>query len=80
MTPNSFLKDEATQACCTLVEAIKETIEASIIGHTKWVINLEEPKESASLDTSMFGSVSIIPKCNRPRKFVYYGSGSSTKS
>jgi hypothetical protein len=44
------------------------------------VINLEEPKESASSDTSMFGSVSIIPKCNRPRKFVYYGSGSSTKS
>jgi hypothetical protein len=43
VTPNNFLKDEAIQTCCTLVEAIEETIEASTIGCTKWVINLEKP-------------------------------------
>jgi hypothetical protein len=43
VTPNNFSKDEAIEIRCTLVEVIKETIEASIIGCTKWVINLEEP-------------------------------------
>jgi hypothetical protein len=43
VTPNNFLKDEAIEIRCTLMEAIKETIEASTIGCIKWVINLEEP-------------------------------------
>jgi hypothetical protein len=62
------------------VEVIKETIEASTIGCIEWVISLEEPKESASLDISEFGSVLVVLKCNRSGKFVYYKSGLSKKS
>jgi hypothetical protein len=80
VTPNNFSKDEAIQAHYTLLEVIKETIKASIIGCTKWVINLEESKESAGLNTSTSGSVSKNPRCSKPRKFEYYESGSSTKS
>ncbi len=52
MTPNSFSRDEAIQVCCALVEMIKETVEIFTIGYTKWMINLEEPKESTGLDTN----------------------------
>jgi hypothetical protein len=62
------------------VEVIKETVEASTIGCIKWVINLEEPKESVDSDISEFGSVSVVLKHSRSRKFVYYESGLSTKS
>jgi len=62
------------------VEVIKETIEASTIGCIEWVINLEEPKESASSDISEFRSVLVVLKCNRSGKFVYYKSGLSKKS
>ncbi len=62
------------------MEVIKETIEASTIGCIEWVISLEEPKESADSNISEFGSVSVVPKHSRPRKFVYYESRLSTKS
>jgi hypothetical protein len=80
VTPNNFSKDGTIQACYTLMEVIKENIKAFTIGCTKWVINLEESKESACLDTSMFGNVSITPRCSKPRKFEYYGSGLNIKS
>jgi hypothetical protein len=80
VTPDNFSKDGTIQVCYTLMEIIKENIKAFTIGCTKWVINLEESKESACLDTSTFGSASITPRCSKHRKFEYYGSGSSTKS
>ncbi len=80
MNPNSFSKDGTIQAHYTLMEVIKETIKATTIGCTKWVINLGESKESAGLYMSMFGSVSVTLRCSGPKKFECYGTGSSTKS
>ncbi len=53
VTFDNFSNDEAIEICCTLVEAIKETIEASIIGCTKWVINLEEPTWRTQVQTQL---------------------------
>jgi hypothetical protein len=59
---------------------MKETVEASTIGCIEWVINLEEPKESGGSNINEFGSVSVVSKRSRSRKFIYYENGLSTKS
>jgi hypothetical protein len=62
------------------VEVIEETIKASTIGCTKWVINLEEPTlENIGLDTIDFGNVLIdlgslyiteVDRVQNPRMFL----------
>jgi hypothetical protein len=53
VTPNNFSRNEAIQILYTLVEVIKETIETSIIGCTKWVINLEKPTQRTQVKTQL---------------------------